>query len=88
MCSACGIFRKIRCSFLKKFACPYGPEIASLLVFFEGGLRKCGRKRWCFCGEVVVDCVVNVVRLTAVSQGKKYANFSKIILRISPSLCG
>jgi hypothetical protein len=25
---------------------------------FEGGFGKSGVQRWCFCGEVVVDCVV------------------------------
>jgi hypothetical protein len=26
-----------------------------------GFLRRCGVWAWCFCGEVVVECVVNVV---------------------------
>jgi hypothetical protein len=28
-------------------------------AFFQGVLRKKGVLLWCFCGEVVVDCVVN-----------------------------
>jgi hypothetical protein len=28
---------------------------------FAGVLVKCGGWLWCFCGEVVVGCVVNVV---------------------------
>jgi hypothetical protein len=31
------------------------------------------------CGEVVVNCVVNVVRCTAVFSVEKHANFSKYI---------
>jgi hypothetical protein len=38
---------------------------------FEGGFRKCGAQRWCFCGEFVVDCVVNVVRLMVVFERRK-----------------
>jgi hypothetical protein len=29
--------------------------------FLLGVLAKAGDKTWCFCGEFVVDCVVNVV---------------------------
>src|ERR1700677_4450772 len=32
-----------------------------LLSFFRGVFRKSGRLLWCFCGEVVVECVVDVV---------------------------
>jgi hypothetical protein len=31
------------------------------LLVFKGGFRANGVLWWCFCGEVVVDCVVNVV---------------------------
>jgi hypothetical protein len=27
---------------------------------FEGGFGKSGVQAWCFCGQVVVDCVANV----------------------------
>jgi hypothetical protein len=30
-------------------------------AFLQGFLRKVVRKTWCFGGEFVVDCVVNVV---------------------------
>jgi hypothetical protein len=30
-----------------------------LWAVFEGGTGKVGVFAWCFCGEVVVDCVVN-----------------------------
>jgi hypothetical protein len=33
--------------------------------FFQGVLAKKGVLVWCFCGEVVVDCVVNRGALTA-----------------------
>jgi hypothetical protein len=29
------------------------------LVFLQGVLQKVGGSTWCFCGEVVVDCVAN-----------------------------
>ena len=31
-------------------------------AFLQGVLKKSWRRTWCFCGEVVVECVVNVVR--------------------------
>jgi hypothetical protein len=31
------------------------------LVFLQGYFRKTRVLVWCFCGENVVDCVVNVV---------------------------
>jgi hypothetical protein len=31
------------------------------LAFLLGVLAKVRGKTWCFCGEVVVDCVANVV---------------------------
>jgi hypothetical protein len=30
-------------------------------VFLQGVLRNCGIFSWCFCGEFVVECVVNMV---------------------------
>jgi hypothetical protein len=33
-----------------------------LWAVFEGCFRKSGGSRWCFCGEVVVKRVVNVVK--------------------------
>jgi hypothetical protein len=46
-----------------------GSAVAEPLFFFCGGvvillgfLRKCVFLAWCFCGEFVVECVVNVVR--------------------------
>jgi hypothetical protein len=30
--------------------------------FLQGVFEKNGCKTWCFCGEVVVECVVNVVK--------------------------
>jgi len=31
------------------------------LLFFQGFLRKKGATTWCFDGEFVVECVVNMV---------------------------
>jgi hypothetical protein len=31
------------------------------MCVFAGVLQKSGCSVWCFCGEVVVECVVNVV---------------------------
>jgi hypothetical protein len=35
-------------------------------AFFQGVFAKIGVLVWCFCGEVVVDCVVNRGALMAV----------------------
>jgi hypothetical protein len=50
-----------------------GPAVAGLPFFFCGGgafllgvLEKCGGLLWCFCGEFVVECVVNVVGFVVV----------------------
>jgi hypothetical protein len=37
------------------------PVFCFLLVFFEGVSQKWGGKTWCFDGENMVRCVVNVV---------------------------
>ena len=39
------------------------------MVFLLGVLRKCGGWLWCFCGEVVVECVVNVVNCRTLFGG-------------------
>jgi hypothetical protein len=39
--------------------------------FLLGVLAKTGDKTWCFCGEFVVDCVVNVVLLRTVFCGRR-----------------
>jgi hypothetical protein len=35
-----------------------GKVVCGGLVFLQGVLQKVGGSMWCFCGEVVVDCVV------------------------------
>jgi hypothetical protein len=47
----------------------WSPERSGFLVFagvFEGGFGKCGVSVWCFCGEVVVECMVKRGSLTDV----------------------
>jgi hypothetical protein len=63
MCSGCGIFQKILRSFRKKnTGRGWAGEDRGFARVFEGGFGK----MWCaavvFCGEVVVDCVVNAAR--------------------------
>jgi hypothetical protein len=41
------------------------------LVFFKGFLKKSCRVTWCFCGEIVVKCVVEMVIWMAFSGGRK-----------------
>jgi hypothetical protein len=38
-------------------------------VFARGGSQKAGGSMWCFCGEVVVDCVVKRGPLVVVFLG-------------------
>jgi hypothetical protein len=42
--------------------------------------KKSSVSRWCFCGEVVVDCMVNVVSLLAAFRRRKTWPTIKIIL--------
>jgi hypothetical protein len=37
-----------------------GPDLCAFAGVFEGGFRKSTVQRMVFCGEVVVNCVVNV----------------------------
>jgi hypothetical protein len=46
-----------------------------LRAFFDGGAGKKRVFAWCFCGEFVVDCVINVVRKMAVLWGGKTCHF-------------
>jgi len=48
---------------VKKASAAAGAFLCLFPVLFEGGFGKCGAQRWFFCGEFVVDCVVNVVSL-------------------------
>jgi hypothetical protein len=41
--------------------------------------EKRGVFAWCFCGEFVVDCVINVVRKMADLWGGKHATFCNFI---------
>jgi hypothetical protein len=43
----------------------------ALWAFFEGVLGKVVCRTWCFCGENVVECVVNVVRKRRFSGAEK-----------------
>jgi hypothetical protein len=64
-----------------------GGERAKRCVFagvFEGDRGKCGVFLWCFCGEVVVFCVVNVVVwLSVFRREKNMPTFQNYFLWIS-----
>jgi len=49
------------------------------LCFFEGGFGKYGAQRWCFCGEVVVECVVKRDSLTSAAAREKNSTILKNI---------
>jgi hypothetical protein len=57
---------------------PAEPVLPVSRAFFDGGLEKKGVFAWCFCGEFVVDCVINVVRKMAVLRGQKTCHFLQI----------
>jgi hypothetical protein len=61
MCSGCAISQKILLRFKKKYCVPPVGAICGFARVFEGGFGKYGAFRWCFCGEVVVNCMVNAV---------------------------
>ncbi len=43
--------------------------------FFDGGWGKTGRSLWCFDGEIVVKCMVIVVKKMVAFSGEKHATF-------------
>jgi hypothetical protein len=49
------------------------------LPVLQGVLAKTGVKTWCFCGEFVVECVVNVVLLWSVFRLEKWDRDSGFI---------
>jgi hypothetical protein len=55
-----------------------------LWALFGGVLGKCGCKTWCFCGEVVVKCVVNGAGKRTLFAGRKtgqgFGSFCDIFL--------
>jgi len=53
-------------------------------VFLRVVLEKCGAQRWFFCGEFVVDCVVNVAGWMVAFWRQKYATFSKYFFVVLP----
>jgi hypothetical protein len=54
--------------------------VGLLWAFFEGGVGEVGVFAWCFCGEVVVNWVVNRGCLTVVFAGSKTFQVFEIIL--------
>jgi hypothetical protein len=58
----CETFRRIPRNFSKKIRARQPAGIGVFARVFEGGFGKSRVSWWCFCGEFVVDCVVNVVR--------------------------
>jgi hypothetical protein len=53
---------------------------AVLWAFFEGGGGKVGVFSWCFCGEVVVNCVVDRGSRMVAWAGQKIFHFFEIFL--------
>jgi hypothetical protein len=51
-------------------------------AFFQGVFAKNDVLVWCFCGEVVVNCVVNRGALLVVFLRLKTCHFKKIIFRV------
>jgi hypothetical protein len=67
-------FRVERRSFSwKKMGGGSGGRFCRFAVFFEGGFRKNGRWRWCFCGRIVVECVVIVDKNRRFDDSEKCA---------------
>jgi hypothetical protein len=58
----------------------------ALWVFFEGGAGKVGVLVWCFCGEVVVDCVVDRGWLMVVCAAWKIFQLFEIFLWKFPGI--
>jgi hypothetical protein len=56
-----------------------GGKTTGLRVFFKGGFGKYGAQRWCFCGDVVVNCVVKRDPLTAAAAKRKISTSLKNI---------
>jgi hypothetical protein len=54
-------------------------------VFLQGFLQKRGAKVWFFDGEIVVECVVNVVKKNYIEIARKrYATFFRFIFVAIP----
>ena len=69
--------KKLR-SFGKKSEAPVEPFSSGFAGVFDGGPGKTGVFWWCFCGEFVVGCVVNVVRKMAVIGARKTCHFLQL----------
>jgi hypothetical protein len=54
-------------------------EMGGFAVFFEGGFEKSACLMWCFAGEFVVNCVVNVDRKRHVAWSLKTCHFLRFI---------
>src|SRR5260370_2436305 len=66
--------------FIKNYGSRQRVVFGVLGTFFEGGIGKVGVFAWCFCGEVVVDCVVIVACWRAFARGSKIRHRFEIFL--------
>jgi hypothetical protein len=56
-----------------------------VLWFLQGVFAKTGFSVWCFSGEFVVRCVVNVVQMCGVFRGRKTGHHFGIYFRRGPN---
>ena len=78
MCWVCEIFRRTPRNLWKKICGGCRLRKPPVCCCFKGGFGKSGILWWCFCGEFVVDCVVNVVRWMVISRRWKTCQLSEI----------
>jgi len=57
----------------KKLEVVRGADFIGFTVFFEGGFRRNGGWWWCFCGRIVVECVVIVDKNCRFADSEKCA---------------
>jgi hypothetical protein len=81
--------RKIRVAARKKLVWWREGEILCFPLFLRGVLGNGVRRTWFFCGENVVDCVVNVVEKPSFFDGEKWDTSFEYIFNIlfGSSLC-
>ena len=64
------------------------PFFSGFTGVFLGGFGKTGVLLWCLDGEIVVECVVNVVKKMALNRARKTRHILQIYFSGSvPRLC-
>jgi hypothetical protein len=59
-------------------------EMSQFPLFLGGVLGKAVCRTWCFCGENVVECVVNVVEKPPLFAAEKWDRISKYFFALQP----